>query len=130
MRDLLVLAFVCAVACATPYQQRGMRGGYEDTQLDQNLFRISFEANTGPGEASDYALLRSAEVTLEHGFAFFVVTSSESAAKVVGGKHAIGTMNTSINTIACFEQRPSDQPSVVYDAAAVRSAIRTKYEIR
>ena len=127
MPKLLVL--LSALACATPYQPRGVRGGYEETQLDQNVFRVSFEANThvGAATASDYALLRSAEVTLEHGFAFFVVTSGESTAAVVGNKNYTGTAPTSVNTILCFRERPEGQAALVYDAAAVRKSLRAKY---
>jgi hypothetical protein len=131
MRTVLVLAALLATACATPYQKKGIRGGYDDTQLGENVFRVTFESNTAVSAAttSDYVLLRSAEVALEHGFAFFVVTSGESSVTVSGNKNWVGTAPSSMNTIACFRDRPEGQAALVYDAKAVRNTLRAKYGI-
>jgi hypothetical protein len=120
--------------CApTAYEARASRGGYSDTQLGDNLFRIAFEGNgfTSAAVTSDYALLRSAEVALEHAFAFFVVNTGESRAKVFGGENYVGTFPTVINTILCFKDRPAAESTgaLVYEAATVRRAMRTKYEL-
>lgn len=66
-------------ACATAYQQQGLTGGYSSTQLDSNVFQVSFKGNgsTDSDRASDFALLRSAEVALEHGFQYFVIIDSK-----------------------------------------------------
>jgi hypothetical protein len=132
MRNPFVLFVLLAAACATPYQPKGVRGGYEETQLDRNVFRVSFESNAhvGATTTSDYALLRSSEVALEHGFPFFTIVSSEAGARVVGNKSYTGTEPSAVNTIACFKDRPEPGQAVqVYDAAAVRAALRVKYGI-
>jgi len=36
----LVLALLAA--CATPYQSKGYTGGFSETQLDVNVFRVNF----------------------------------------------------------------------------------------
>jgi hypothetical protein len=123
------LSIVLLSGCApTPYEARTHRGGYSETRLGDNLFRIVFEGNPGitVATASDYALLRSADVALEHGFVFFVITSDPS--KVAGGKK---TSPTVINTILCFNDRAAAEgtSSPVYDAAVVRKALRTKYAL-
>jgi hypothetical protein len=77
-----VLVLLCIVGCATSYQERGfLSGGFSETQLDTNVWRVSFDgnSNTRDERASDFALLRGAELTLEHGYEYFVVVDSEVA---------------------------------------------------
>ena len=47
-----------------------MSGGFTESQLDTNVFRVTFKGNgyTSPDRAEDMALLRSAELALQHGF--------------------------------------------------------------
>ncbi|GIX25986.1 MAG: hypothetical protein KatS3mg122_3217 [Caldimonas sp.] len=61
--------------CATTYQPEGFSGGFSETQLDTNVFRVSFRGNgyTRAERAEELALLRSAELTLKNGFTHFVV---------------------------------------------------------
>jgi hypothetical protein len=57
-------------ACATPYQSRGLAGGFSETQLSENMFQVYFRGNgyTREERVDDFALLRSAELAEEHGF--------------------------------------------------------------
>ena len=68
-------------ACATPYQKVGFGGGFSETQLSENVFRVSFVGNGySRGErAEDFALLRCAELALEIGFSHFALADSKSA---------------------------------------------------
>ena len=131
MRNILLLLALLATACATPYQKKGLRGGYDDTQLSDNMFRVSFESNNAVSAAttSDYVLLRSAEVTLEHGFSWFIVTSGESSVTVSGNRNWVGSAPSSMNTIVCFRERPEGQGAMAFEAAAVRNSLRAKYGI-
>lgn len=63
------LGLIAAVGCATPYQQSGYRGGFTETRLAPDIFAISFAGNsfTSPERVSDFALLRTAELTLNKG---------------------------------------------------------------
>lgn len=72
-----VLVMLCA--CSTGYQSVGFTGGYEDTRLDENIFSISFRGNayTSTQRAQDFALLRAAELTLQHGYKYFAIISSD-----------------------------------------------------
>lgn len=79
------LIFVCPIvimlgACSTSYQSVGFTGGYEDTRLDENVFSISFRGNayTSGQRAQDFALLRAAELTLQHGYKYFAIINSDS----------------------------------------------------
>lgn len=129
------IAFAAVLGCATPYQARAVRGGYSDMQLGDNVFRVSFEGNgyLSAQAASDYALLRSAELTLEKGFRYFVIASDEERGQVVGGGNAhaafVTTMPSSMQTIVCYAEKPLDPAGLVYDALVVRSAVRDRYGI-
>jgi hypothetical protein len=74
MRIITSLCIVATLsACATAYQRDGFTGGFSETQLDENVWRVTFEGNgyTREQRAEDFALLRSAELTLEKGFYAF-----------------------------------------------------------
>jgi hypothetical protein len=79
----LLLAVVLG-GCATTYQPTGFSGGYSQTQLGENIFRVSFRGNayTSGERAADFTLLRSAELAAEHGFRYFVVVESASDSSV------------------------------------------------
>ena len=65
MRLLSVLAIALVLsACATTYQSESFSGGFSETQLDKNVFRVSFQGNgyTRAERAEEMALLRSAEL--------------------------------------------------------------------
>ena len=74
---LHVLALSILAGCATPYQPMGFLGGYSETQLDENVFHVSFDGNgfTSEEKASEYCLLRSAELALQHGVSHFLILS-------------------------------------------------------
>lgn len=69
--------FLCA--CATAYQAKGLSGGFTETQLDTNVFKVSFQGNgyTKAEKAEDLALLRSAEITLNNGFSHFLIVDNK-----------------------------------------------------
>lgn len=82
MKRMIVACFVilCLSACASPYQRTNFFGGYDETVLAKNIFRVKFEGNgyTSPDRAKDFAMLRGAEVCLEHGYKFFVIAGDDS----------------------------------------------------
>jgi hypothetical protein len=73
-----------AVGCATPYQSMSFRGGYSDTQLAPDVFRVYFRGNayTAMERAQDFALLHSAELAQSHGFNCFAVVDESSSTSV------------------------------------------------
>ncbi len=64
-------------ACATSYQQFDFSGGYSERQTGESTFDVTFRGNayTELQRASDFAMLRSAEVALDHGCNYFSVVS-------------------------------------------------------
>jgi hypothetical protein len=88
MKNLHALALVGALAlavalsaCATvnPYHPAARPGGYgySEQRLETDRFRISFQGDTATKrpEVENYLLFRSAEVTLQSGYDYFVVTN-------------------------------------------------------
>ena len=71
------------MSCATIYQAKSFTGGFSSTQLDANVFQVSFRGNgyTHQERANDFALLRSAEVALENGFQYFAIVDGQRYAE-------------------------------------------------
>ena len=93
--SMIAIVAVFLVSCSTAYQSVGFTGGYSGTQLDENVFQVSFRGNgyTRQERANDLALLRSAEVALENGFPFFAIIDGQRYAE-----HATWTAPSSSTT--------------------------------
>ena len=158
MRNACLLVLIFLAACATPYQKSGLAGGYSETRLSENVFRVSFRANAySRGErAEDFALLRCAELTLEHGYSHFALADSKSDSEIgayttptttytTGSAYSVGNTvygsartntyggNTEFyskpgttNTVVMFKGKPDIQ-GIVFDARFVNDSIRRKY---
>jgi hypothetical protein len=91
---------LCAIAflagCATSYKSKGFGGGYSETQLAPDSFRVMFRGNayTSPERMQDFALLRAADIVEQHGFTCFAVENERSSTAVEGDKTS-GTSVTS-----------------------------------
>ena len=75
-RLVVCLAIISlASACATRYQPRGATGGFTETRLSPEAYRVSFNGNrkTSMSRATDFTLLRCAELTLQNEFTHFVI---------------------------------------------------------
>lgn len=157
---LLVLSLVFFVGCSTKYQPQGFSGGFSETQLSPNAFNISFRGNgfTSREKASDFALLRSAELALNNGYQYFIITTSDkyvnnstyttpthynttfnastygnqtygSAYTTSTGGQTYNIRKPSVdNTIICFKDKPNIN-GMVYDANFLVKSLKTKYEI-
>lgn len=70
-----VAALLTGCATATPYQPMKGGYGYQDQQLENNRFRVSFVGNseTPRDTVEDYLLYRAAEITLHHHYDYFVL---------------------------------------------------------
>ena len=155
---LALLGVVLAAGCATSYQRSGATGGYSDTHLQTNLFAVSFEGigYTRRGRATDLALLRCAELTICHGFKYFVILDSAvdsstayfttpssyttTASVQSYGSVAYGNATTyggsgvtvpivkpsASFSIMCFDERPAG-PWYAYDADFLLHSVASKY---
>lgn len=85
MKALVAVFFTFFLsACATPYKTDGFMGGFSETQLERNVFRVSFRGNafTRPERVEEMTLLRSAELALKNGFTHFAIIDSQSRVKL------------------------------------------------
>ena len=133
-RSLSISLLALLSACASAYQREGPSGGYSDTQLAPNVFRVSFRGNgyTSPDRADELALLRSADVTLANGFTHFTVVDGQyrerQGAFMSGNQVYPITHPSTTKTIMCFRGAP-DSTSLVYDAAFLCNSLGTKYKV-
>src|SRR6266851_5580083 len=161
IRLIVVAAAAHLAACATGYHSRGFTGGFSETQLDRDVWAVSFRGNgyTSDERASDFVLLRSAELALLGCFQYFIIvdrenlntfqtyteptTSSTTSNVSVVGNTAYGSSHTTTyggqtyvmrkpgrtNTIICFAERPNVN-GVVYDARFIWKSIAPKYGVQ
>jgi hypothetical protein len=141
-------------SCATPYQSVGFTGGYSETQLDTNVFQVNFRGNgyTSIERATDFSLLRCAELADMHGFQYFTIidakeyyknsaysTPTQTKTRVsVYGNTAYGNSTTyggqtyiiskprTSNTIVCFKSKPE---GFSYNAKFLINSLKEKYDL-
>jgi hypothetical protein len=82
----LALATLLA-ACATGYQPRGLTGGFSETQLSETTYQVRFVANiiTPREKVAQLLLRRAAELALERGKRYLLVTSEQNTGHVDTG---------------------------------------------
>jgi len=148
------LVFLCltAVGCATGYHRRGWSGGFEETQLSENIWNVTFVGNgyTSNVKAADLAILRSADLASMSGYKFFILTSSSDSINystyttpvtattnysgstahttVQGGQTYIISKPSQSNTVIMFKEKPHGIMNV-YEATFVCESIGKKYDI-
>ena len=85
---ITLLTLLILGGCATPYQPEGAMGGFYETRIDENVYRVSFRGNayTSLDKATYFTMLRSAELTLEKGYNHFLVIDEEQYFKEVTSK--------------------------------------------
>lgn len=74
-----------ACASTTPYQSAQRSGGYSEQKLEDNRFRVQFSGNSRTDKATveNYLLYRCAELTLDHGYDYFVSLNSNTDSESV-----------------------------------------------
>jgi hypothetical protein len=74
---LLAAAALLLAACATPYTQSGILGGFDAKELREDVYRVAFGGNgyTTNETAQTYWLYKCAELTLEKGYYGFEILS-------------------------------------------------------
>ncbi|MEE9573574.1 MAG: hypothetical protein V3W20_11035 [Candidatus Neomarinimicrobiota bacterium] len=76
---IIFCTFLFLIKCSTPYQPKGLLGGYYDTHLNGNLYKVSFWGNqhTNPEDVGKYILYRCAELSQEKGCDYFIIINKE-----------------------------------------------------
>ena len=139
MRTTIYLFILLLAGCATSYQPKGLTGGFSEIQIAEGTYQITFEGNgfTEKRKTTDFTLLRSAEIALENGYRYFVITDSrgerdyrqrDRALYASGAVSFIVKKPSASNTIICFREDVEFEPDF-YDAKYVAESIRKKYGI-
>jgi len=79
MRIILLLS-ILLFSCSTPYQPKGILGGYSFIETEENIFRVEFKGNqhTIAKTVFNYLERKCAEITIENGFDYFIVYDDSS----------------------------------------------------
>ena len=155
----VIACLLLMAGCATAYRPYSFLGGggWREVQLADNTFKVTFEANgyTSDAEATDMALLRSADLTLANGFKYFVIgvasddsragsftmptttninltsygSTTTGTAQTYGGQTFLFSFPTPSFTFTCFTERPAFQ-STIYDASLISKSMRKTYGIK
>jgi hypothetical protein len=97
------LLFAAILAGCTPYQSQGLTGGFTDTPLAANRYRVDVRGNgyTSEDRVKTIGLVRAAEVTYQNGFTRFVILSADSsdtrtAATILPGEYRENTTGVGV----------------------------------
>lgn len=153
----VIISVLLICACATGYQREGFTGGFSETQLDENVFRVIFKGNgyTQQDRANDFVLLRSADLALENGYKYFIIIDSSTSTQnstyttpttyntnanvYSSGNYAYGTATTTSTGGQTYNiSKPSSTNTIVcfkekpeqgfsYNAAFIQKSLKRKY---
>ncbi len=138
--SFLILVAILLSGCSS-YQQKSSlfnKSGFSEERMGSNVFRVTYEGNdkNSDEEVSDFNLLRSAEVTMENGFKYFVIlkTTDTSSDESFGSTPSLSSSSTSLSkehtatsTIICSEEYSDISHGQLYDAASTAEDIKQKY---
>lgn len=146
MKIVIAFLFIISIyACTPTYSTKGIYGGYSDTQLSDNMFRISYYGNgyTSYEYVDDMALLRSADLALHNGFSYFAIISdipdetittykaptqaytNGNRTNIYGGQISHIKKPVVHKTIICYKSKP--ETGIVMDAEQIKKSISEKY---
>jgi hypothetical protein len=125
-----ILSLLLFCSCATAYRPLKGGTGYSSSQVASNEFRVRFQGNadTSLERAYDFALLRSAELTLQNGFRFFSVldvTNTSSAKRYTRVYQTFGTPVAGAEDFGRYDYIPApprvqvQQPEIFYKPGTV-----------
>lgn len=148
-RLLTSMAAIALISgCATGYQSSGFAGGFSETQLSPNIYRVKFRGNgyTSKDRAGDFAMLRSAELTLESGYQFFSIMDSNADTRTSRTPVSYTTRYNGLGQLETTQQggyaisKPSSEMTIImhrdmpesgtaFDATFLVKSLKEKYSI-
>lgn len=123
----LVSVVLLTAGCVTSYQEATwyhLTGGYTDEAIYEDEFLVKFAGNGFTPEQTDrdYASLRAAELTLEHGFRYFAIMDDYTQS---GGDNCyIITLR-----ILCFHERPTLKNKKVFEARELSERLKRENKL-
>jgi hypothetical protein len=119
----------------SPASENIWKLGYSETQLAPDVYRVTYNGYSIPAsKATDFALLRSAELCLAAGYTHFIVTeqsgqsASSSGIVIPSGNIAVYASVTNPE-ITLAIQLVSERPNV-YAAAFIQQSLKKKYGLK
>ena len=84
---VIVLAASLLAGCSTGYQAKNLTGGFSETRLSENSYQVRYVANiiTPPDKLPQFLLRRAAELCLEQGKRYFLITGQQDTGRVDTG---------------------------------------------
>ncbi len=81
---LFVVCVLYTTSCSTGYHSNGFSGGYSETVLAPDVYRIVFRGNgyTSAERTQDFAMLRAAEITCNRHYTCFAIIDQNQTANV------------------------------------------------
>ncbi len=120
----------------TPPEDAFSIAEYSSIKLDEGTYRIVFfgKSVTANATSADFARLQSAAIATKNGYKYFMISKYFVTSPGVTGTAPDNTpassdlpMNTLI--VQCFNDRPADARSAVYDASEISKRIRAQYKL-
>ena len=135
---IIFLLIALLGACAKPLQTDNYETRINATRLGTDSFIVSYSGQVTDERVVDLALLRSAELSLQNGFNYFIIVETdESAASYATAESSSApefTLHNGLqlqhsdpgatNTIVCFKHKPA---GFAYVALLVKASRRAKY---
>jgi hypothetical protein len=117
-------------ACATAYQSEGITGGYSDSQVAPDTWRVMYAGNgyTTAETVQTFWLYHAAELTLAKGYDGFRILSAPGLRPGAGTTELpvdVGLVGKPVlvMNIALLRKPITPRPPVVFDAAALEARL-------
>lgn len=121
----LLISLVLLVGCSSQpaYVKSQFTSSLSETQLSENAWRVVFSGGStwSMTNAENHALLRCADITLQNGFKYFVMDSSDSTSK----SGTISTPGSSTTTFIAIPLIQAAAMGLAYPTPSLGSLIQS-----
>tara|TARA_B100001029_G_C14722829_1_gene266073 strand:- start:52 stop:480 length:429 start_codon:yes stop_codon:yes gene_type:complete len=135
---ILVVTLILLTSCATPYQNKGFRGGVESLRVAEKVWEIDASGNayTSESKIRDFVLLKAAEIGMDNGFEHFNIFYNEkgtdtdlfSTTNYYSGITTIGSYDKPKQSISVkFYEQGEQVPDTAYSVEMIYNQLSGKY---
>lgn len=124
LRALPLCVAILLCGCATGYKSNGIGGGFSETALAPDVYRVKFQGNgyTSPERATDFALLRACELSLKNGYPLFAVVNETKGVRAID--YTMPTTTTTQGTATRTGTNTADYRGTSTTSPAITTHIR------